>query len=137
MTEFYTQIYSADCTKFSLIFEDDGRVCYAYLLQNTDIIGDIWLYNQSPTPLDTIWNKTDLPFLNPAEFVKDDIIIQPITSESEIDIGWSYFSGECILGQVKIFVRGKLLAIMKPGSTPGWSIAVKKDGPLAKKLINE
>jgi hypothetical protein len=28
----------------SLVFDDDGRFAYAYLLKGTDLIADVWLY---------------------------------------------------------------------------------------------
>ena len=134
MTTFFKQIVNSECNSFSVVIEDDGRVCYGYLLQDRNVIGDIWLYNQSPTPQDTQWDKRDMPFLNPAEFVKDNLIARPIISDKDVRVEWLFLTGACILDQVRIFVRDELTAIIKPGAKPGWSILVKKDGPLAKFL---
>lgn len=104
MTQFYTQLFSDQCHEFSVIIEDDGRVCYAYLLLRQEIIGDVWLYNQSATPIQTAWNREDMPFLNPVEYIKEELGIPPITSEKEIKAIWSFFLHNCELDQVSIYI---------------------------------
>ena len=131
MSEYYDQIFCEIHEEYSIVIEDDGRVCYAYLLQDDKIIGDIWLYNQSDAPSKTEWRREDMPFLNPREFLKDGIVLKPITSDKEIGLEWVFSDKSGVLDQVRIFIHGLLTAIVKPDSKPGWSVNVVKDGPLA------
>ena len=34
-------------TGYSAVFEDDGKVAYAYLLDDGRIVADVWLYNRA------------------------------------------------------------------------------------------
>ncbi|WP_312524538.1 hypothetical protein [Sphingobacterium multivorum] len=69
-----TKYISNDHPEFAVLIEDDDKVCYAYLLNEERIVGDIWLYNSVPTPSEPEWHKRDnLPFLNPAAFVKENL----------------------------------------------------------------
>ncbi|KKO89048.1 hypothetical protein AAW12_23070 [Sphingobacterium sp. Ag1] len=69
-----TRYVSNDRPEFAVLIEDDDKVCYAYLLIESKIVGDIWLYNSVPTPSDPEWHKKEnLPFLNPVEFVKENL----------------------------------------------------------------
>jgi hypothetical protein len=134
MSEFFLQLFCELNESYSVIIEDDGRVAYAYLYLAEEIVGDIWLYNQLETPGRTDWNAKEMPFLNPAEFIVDDNIINPIKDNSEVDCKWFLNSDNEFLQEVDIFLRGNLIAKLKHGSMPGWSTLVKKDGPLAKIL---
>lgn len=116
------------------IFEDNGRVAYAYLLVNGKIEGDVWLYNRGEAPKEPEWNNRDLaPYRNPAEFALS--LEHPADSESDIEIEWDHQNEEH--PQVKIYVRRKLLGVLKMGTKPGWSKLAKKDGPLAKVLLTK
>lgn len=129
MTEFYDQQSCELNEDYSVIIEDDGKVAYAYLLNEDDIIGDVWLYNQATSPLSVNWVPEDMPFLNPKEFVKEEVI--PIVDGSELQLKWS-LSNDLTLKEVLIYINNKLIAKLTSGSTPGWSTVVTKDGPLAK-----
>ncbi|TDQ09202.1 hypothetical protein [Pedobacter metabolipauper] len=131
MTEFYNQFFCEDNPQYSVTIEDDGKVAYAYLFKDSGIIGDIWLYNQDPTPEITSWNKHDMPFLNPKEYIKYNI--EPIISVNEINLSWSILENNDI-DEVLIYINNKLIAKLTPGSTPGWSTCVLKNGPLAMVL---
>jgi len=128
MTEFYKQFFYEDNVEYSIVIDDDGEVAYAYLYKNSDIVGDVWLYNQASTPLIAIWEEKNLPFLNPQEFIKD--VIPPIRNEDEIAITWTHLSNN-EFEHVLIYIRNKLIAKISVGSTPGWSTCVAKSGPLA------
>ena len=51
---------------YSVVFDDDGRVAYAYLLNHQgNIISDVWLYNQCKTPKEPEWKTSNnMPFAN-------------------------------------------------------------------------
>jgi hypothetical protein len=121
---------------WSLVIDDDGEVCYAYLCRGREIVGDVWLYNRAPTPLELPWEvgdaKDGMPFLNPAPYVREPDFALPAGEddfrvESEIDEAGSPVS-------VSIFVKGKLLARLGPGDLPGYSRLARTDGPLALAL---
>ncbi|SHH75633.1 hypothetical protein SAMN04488109_5171 [Chryseolinea serpens] len=119
--------------RYSVVVEDDHRVCYAYLLQDDKIVGDVWLYNSIADPVSTDWkNREDMPFLNPIRYIKPGVKISPVTDTCEIEMVWK-MQGQDV-SDVDIYVRKDLLAKLKM-SRPGWSTIVSEDGPLAKVLM--
>jgi len=130
---FFDQFFCSQNKSYSLTIEDDERVCYAYLMKSEQIVGDVWLYNTVKAPDKAHWSsKDEMPFLNPLEYVGREIF--PIQSSDEVKVKWT-MSGDG-LKEVIVFLRDEIIARIEPGAKPGWSIAVKKDGPLAKKLIS-
>jgi hypothetical protein len=133
MSEFFSEWFCNFNTSYSLAIEEDGRVAYAYLMNEEDIIGDIWLYNQISTPIKVDWEDVEaMPFLNPEEYVK--VHVPPIAHADEIALQWVSNDHDNSVKEVSIYIRQKLIAKLSPGSTPGWSTTVIKDGPLAKVL---
>ncbi len=130
MSTYQRKYTNAENPDYSIVIDDDGVVAYAYLLFGNTCIGDVWLYNQAEPPAVAEWDKTQMPFLNPKEFITDDYT-PPITNENEVDVIWV---DEGDLMKVNIFIRGEHVATALEGAKPGWSIFVKKDGPLAKKM---
>lgn len=63
--------------------------------------------------------------------------MHPIISKDEVKIECDFLGKGCSLDRVKIYVRGILMAVMKSGSKSGWAKNAKKDGPLAKMLMND
>ncbi|MGB3103989.1 hypothetical protein [Sphingobacterium siyangense] len=127
-----TKYVSNDRPEFAVLIEDDDKVCYAYLLNEEKeerIVGDIWLYNSVPTPMEPERHKKEnLPFLNPAEFVKENL--EPFEASSPVVVTWD-FGEETV---ANIFLASRLIAKLTVGSCPGWSSLVTKDGPLAQKM---
>lgn len=135
MNKFFRQFSCKGNNKYSVVIEDDGRVCYAYLMEHNNIIGDVWLYNSAQTPPIINWSdKNELPFLNPAEFVDVGKMPAPPAGPSTVEIEWQ-MSGNAGVNEVTIYIQGRMIAKIKPGSKPGWSTVVRKDGPLAKKVV--
>ena len=125
--------------KYSVVVDDDDKVAYAYFLENERITGDVWLYNVHPTPLLPAWldrtNMPLMPVLNSREFVLEPMI-SPVSDAKDVQVIWDIDDG----GQVEsagVFIRGVLECILKPGSRPGWSHRVKRDGPTAKTIPRE
>ncbi|MGB3108208.1 hypothetical protein [Sphingobacterium siyangense] len=75
-----------------------------------------------------VHKKENLPFLNPAEFVKENL--QPFDAISPVVVTWD-FGKETV---ANIFLASRLIAKLTVGSFPGWSSLVTKDGPLAQKM---
>ena len=117
-----------------MVFEDDGRVAYGYLLNaDRDIIADVWLYNRCAAPPAPEWgDPSRAPFANPIEFVRDDPTFTPVTDISEVDVAWRRDDPSNVTAT--ILIRGQQFAVLRPGDKPGACILAAKDGPLAKTL---
>ncbi len=120
---------------FSMIIEDTGKVTYAYLLEDTNIVSDLWLRNNWPTPELIDWkDRVSMPFMNPLEYINSEKPIGVINSKSNISIKWNIFEDPLIKVQAIIYIDEILIGVLRYGVRPGWSSLVKKDGPLAKKI---
>lgn len=117
---------------YSVVFDDDGRVVYAYLLNESEaIVGDVWLYNHCASPSEPEWKDPEkMPFANPVGFVKATEDFSPVKDISEVRVQW----GSSDAGTVKanVFIHNELFATLVEGEKPGWSIMAAKNGPLAK-----
>lgn len=120
---------------FSVVFDDDGRVAYAYLLDDhASLVADVWLYNRCETPVQPEWTSPEnMPFANSLAFSKDHAGFSVVGDISDVSVRWT--NGEIIEAQV--LIRGELFARLVEGSKPGWCSMAKKDGPLAKVLMPE
>jgi len=120
---------------YSVIVEDDGAVCYAYLWHKEKIVADVWLYNRTNTPIDAPWKLPNarelLPFKNAKKFVSDDYF-KPPESNNEIR-AQARLSGQHLLC-VDIFFHEKHVATLVPGCKPSFALMAKCNGPLAKLL---
>ncbi len=121
---------------FKALFEDNGRVAYAYLFDGDRIIADVWLYNRGPAPSEPEWrDRSRAPFANPAKYVSAG---QPryVNEPADVQFVWQR-SGDRQETRAFIFLHGELVAELRPGSKPGWSRYAAKDGPLARVLPKE
>lgn len=124
---YFNQYNNEVFPSFSVVIEDDNKVCYAYLLEGDQIISDVWLYNQIEAPESVAWNnRADLPFANPKMFVKNNIL--PFDEWTHVDVQWGRDCGNVY---VKVYASNLLLAKLEKNAFPGWSTLVEKDGPLA------
>ncbi|MFD2873691.1 hypothetical protein ACFS5N_14490 [Mucilaginibacter ximonensis] len=130
MSTFTTQIPCEFDIHYSLLIKDDGRVAYAYLHEDEDVIGDVWLYNVQEAPQTSFWLPEDMPFLNPKEYLSKDAQIKPIAHQGEIRCEWTESKDDGLV-EVGIYIRDRFIASVAAGSKPGWSVLVCKDGPLA------
>src|ERR687898_201513 len=65
-------------TGYSAVFEDDGKVAYAYLLDDGRIVADVWLYNRAAAPEAPEWrDRSKAPFLNPRGFTSEVPFLPP------------------------------------------------------------
>ena len=125
--QFYNQI-----NNYSVLFEDDGYVAYAYILNELDeIVGDVWLYNSQLTPKNPEWHNPEkqMPFANSFEFVED-IRFEPVTNIKDVSVKWINENKV----KVYVYIRNELFAVLTKGSKPGKSLLTKKNGPLSKVL---
>jgi hypothetical protein len=103
------------------------------------IVGDVWLYNRAKTPEEVNWAiKENMPFLNSSEYSKvSDIAI--LNNADSVSVKWFFIDKDkekSLLQEVRVYFDGKIVAILKHGSKPGWSINAKQNGPLAKVIDN-
>ena len=116
----------------AVIFDDDGRVAYAYMRRMGKLVSDVWLYNRDEAPSVPEWNDgpDKMPFLNPARFVRQEKFI-PVTSKEEVGVVWFTRESEIC---AELFIRGTLHARICTGQTPGECVLALKSGPLARVL---
>lgn len=123
-----------DGSGHSVIFEDDGRVAYVYLLDELqNIVSDAWVYNHNQATVQPEWgDKLKIPFANPSDFVRDDVQCPPVTDQSELMIEWQITTSK--KPRVRLYIRDELFAVLEPGDKPGQSLLAAKNGPLARIL---
>lgn len=125
--------YPGPDARFELVVEDNGRVAYAYLVSNKNIVGDVWLYNSTKAPEAPEWtDKAKLPFMNPASFSSQVIDFRPLQSPGRIKVSWR--TDQVGDPGVKIFIDEVLHATLAVGEKPGCCRFARKSGPLAKTL---
>jgi hypothetical protein len=124
-----------DLSGHSAVFEDDGRVAYAYLLDGDEIVADVWLYNCVAAPEQPEWrDPSKAPFLNPRGFASTEQF-PPVADESEVAFSWSHETeGQTAL---RLFIRGDYHARLVHGSKPGWCKLAARNGPLASVLMED
>lgn len=123
--------FSSPCGGFTLTFDDDGRVAYAYLKQGDMVVGDVWIYNRCKTPDEPEWrDRTKIPFANCKPYVKNDGHCLPSTL-NDISVKWAF---EDELPKAFVYFLGDLVAVVGVGDKPGHSMFASKNGPLAKVL---
>jgi hypothetical protein len=121
-------------SEFSVVIEDDDRVAYAYLREKDRMVGDVWLYNCIPVGDKPEWSDPKkLPFVNPTSYIHDKQLIPRIICTDDIYLKWYFDSG--IFVRVEIYLRNStMIALLKKGSRPGWSLLAKRNSPLANTL---
>lgn len=71
-----TSIVKDPKSTYSVLFEDDGKVAYAYLRDGARVVADVWIYNCGDAPETPEWKLPDarsrLPFTNPRGYVRDE-----------------------------------------------------------------
>ena len=126
--------YRNDEVKSKLVFDDDGRTAYAYLIVDGEIVSDVWLYNVGELSQKPEWPDCNkMPFANPAGFVSEETF-EPINNSGEIALDWVVDSNG--LRQVSVILRGQEHALLRPGAKPDWCRLATKISPIAK-LLNE
>lgn len=115
-----------------VVFDDDGKTGYAYLIIEEKMVSDVWLYNVGEPPSHPEWPDRDkMPFSNPAEFVSGEKF-DPLNEPGEIALNWQTDSNG--LQRVIVTLRGIVHAVLQPGAKPGWCRLAVKTSPIARPL---
>jgi len=122
--------FRSECGLFTLTFEDNGKVAYAYLKKDEEIVGDVWLYNRGSTPDVPEWQEPkNLPFSNPSAYTADGgLMLQPVGAE-DVQVNWEDESGNL---EAYIYVFENLYGVVGSGDKPGYARYAAKNGPLAR-----
>lgn len=120
----------------SVVFEDDGRVAYAYVVRDEKIIADVWVYNRVAAPTEPEWVSPDrAPFANARDFVREDADdLAPASTEADVSLEWR---GDGHQRVAIVRLRGRVVAKVGPGMKPGFAVLARRDGPLARVLADE
>lgn len=122
--------YRNDEIGAKVIFDDDGKTGYAYLIFDEDIVSDVWLYNVVEAPQCPEWSDSDqMPFANPAGCVSEEIF-EPINDPDQIALNWVL--GSDGLRQVNVILRGMKHAVLRPGAKPGWCRLAARASPICE-----
>jgi hypothetical protein len=125
--------FTSPCGTYTLTFDDDGKVAYAYLKKGKAFLGDVWLYNRCETPDRSEWSdRSKLPFANCRGYMKDEGRVEQPVALEDITVEWEY-TGERPKAFVYLF--RDLVAYLSEGDKPGFSRFALKDGPLAKRMV--
>ena len=103
--------------EFSLVFEDDGYVAYAYFRENEEISGLVWLYNGPKVDLREKEREEDpgLPPGMPRENVKEPSFV-PVLNEEDIEVDWVSHGDR---RDAVVYIRSYIHAVVSNGEYPG------------------
>ena len=124
--------FSSPCGVYTLTFDVNQQVAYAYLKTVATIVGDVWVYNRLPAPDRSEWaDRRNLPFANCKDFTKDEGQIEKLVTIDDIKFEWKYSAGQLT---AHLYLFGDLVASVTPGKKPGRARFASKDGPIAKSM---
>jgi len=122
--------FRSPCAKYSLVFDDDGKVAYAYLKEAGIIVGDLWLYNRCPTPPEPEWHdRTHIPFALSRDFVADGGRLTRAVGSADVRVKWQY---EADAPVAYVYVFEDLYGVVGVGDKPGYARYVVADSRLAR-----
>lgn len=117
---------------YTLTFEDDGRVAYAYLKGGQGISGAVWLYNRCPTPQSPEWHdKSKIPFANCEGYMSEEGRMDCAISEDSVWVDWEHEENGPI---AYVYVGDELYGVVGVGDKPGFARYAIRDNPLARKM---
>jgi hypothetical protein len=117
---------------WTVVLEDDGKVCYAYLRSaEGNTTSDVWLYNRAETPELPEWKQpAALPFRNPKAYVVE---WSPPTDLRSADARVRWFDSPNGAA-AQVWLWRELFGVLRSGARSGWSKLAVRAGPLALPL---
>ncbi len=122
--------FKSPLDSYTLTFEDNGKVAYAYLKENNSIIGDVWLYNRCSTPDNPEWNDRDnMPFANSKDYMSEKGKIDRAVGVDDVLVDWEDEQGRPV---AYIYLFEDLYGVVGVNDKPGYARFASKDNPIAK-----
>lgn len=122
--------FRSPCGLFKLTFEDDGKVAYAYLKKDKQIVGDVWLYNRCPAPPRTEWSdRKNIPFANCQGYLTEKGTVSKPVGQEDVILEWKTDEEGPV---AYIYIFEELYGVVGVGDKPGYARFAGKSGPLAK-----
>ena len=122
--------FKSYCGNYSLTFEDNGKVSYAYLKKGNEIQGDVWLYNRCMAPDVSEWSdKKNIPFANCSGFISVKGTITTPVCPSDVLVDWESDENGPV---AYIYLFEELIGVVGVHDKPGYSRYAIKNGPVAK-----
>jgi hypothetical protein len=122
--------FDSPCGRYALSFEDDGKVAYAYLKHDGEVVGDVWLYNRCPTPTSPEWkDRKKIPFANCVPYVRNGGRMTKAVLSKNVNVDWDDGANGPV---AYIYLFGDLYGVVGIGDKPGYARFAAKDGPLGK-----
>jgi hypothetical protein len=115
----------------TLMFEDDGKVAYAYLKEeNATIVGDVWLYNRCPTPPEPEWSdRSKIPFANSRAYTSEEGRVERDVQARDVLVDWENEDGNPV---AYVYLFEDLCGVVGVGDKPGYARFATKSGRLAR-----
>lgn len=127
--------FDAERGPYRLTFEDDGKVAYAYLKEDGEVVGDVWLYNRCPAPETPEWSdRSKIPFANPRDFISEGGTMAREVNAEDVHVSWEY-EGDAPVAYVYVFED--LYGVVGVGDKPGYARHANRSGPLARVMEME
>jgi hypothetical protein len=115
-----------------VVVEDDGVVAWAYLLDGSQVVSDVWLYNRpGAAPRAEGETPEGRPCSNPLTLTAE-VLFPPIHDPSEITLEWIH--GPHVPTSVVVSIRNQKHAVLVAGVRPGWCRLSTAPGPCAQPL---
>lgn len=134
--QFLEKYTNTQHNSYSFVVDADGRVAYIYFLYKDQIIADVWLKNQILVDDNfNFKNQLDMPFCNLSTYIDSNFQNEEIKFTPK-NYFWNFDPIKQQMGVLIEFNNGVLI-ILEEDSKIGWSNAVVKDGPLAKKITTK
>ena len=121
--------FQSPIESMTLTFEDNGKVAYAYLKDNGNIIGEVWLYNYTNITTPEWDNAKNAPFLNPEEYINMQGIMKKSITLHDVLVNWEQDGNDLV---AYIYILENLYGVIGPEDKPGYARFAIKNGPLAK-----
>lgn len=122
--------FKSPLDSFTLTFEDNGKVAYAYLKEENKCVGDTWLYNRCLTPELPEWTDRDkIPFANSKDYTNEDGRMKKDIEVDDVLVDWE----DEEQGPVAyIYIFEDLYGVVGVNDKPGYARYATKDSPVAR-----
>ena len=122
--------FEAPSEFYTLAFEDNGRVAYAYLKKDQKIVGDVWLYNRCLAPKIPEWDndKENTPYANIRDNISKEGTVQKRVENDDVLVNWDEEEGHPV---AYIYIFENLYGVIGVNDKPGYARFAVKNSPIA------